>query len=120
MCVCGCVCLCSQLFCVSLGVPQGPSVLFFGYDADYRNISYYVKMTLHVKTVDIKGDPNTSGHSKFLTARHTWVKWKSDNPNARMHRSDVDALEQTLVKNISLAGEFTYNHKPEFVPLKEW
>ena len=47
--------------------------MLLGYDAEYQNISYYVKMTVQVKTVDIKGDPSTSGHLKFLTARHTWV-----------------------------------------------
>ena len=90
--------MCSRwLFLFHLGVPQGPSVLFLGYDAEYQNITYYVTMAVHVNTIDIKGDPITSSHSKFLSARHTWVRWQSDNPNARMHRSDANALKHTLV-----------------------
>ncbi len=77
-------------------------------------------MTVHVKTACIKGEPNASSHSKLLSARHTWATWKNDNPKARMHRGDVDALKQTFVAKGSLTGEFTHKHKPEFVPLKEW
>ncbi len=87
-----CVGVCSEWPFDSVGVPQGLSVLFLGHDAEYQDISHYVKMTVHVK-----GDPSTSGHSRFLTARHTWAKWKNDNPHARMCHKDTDALKQTLV-----------------------